>query len=92
MNMRFDTRKTRSVCKAGSETTIAREMEKYKLDLVRVQDVRWDGDGSEPAGDSTFSYGNWNGNLELEQDSLYIGESYQQLRGRSLLVIGYRIQ
>jgi hypothetical protein len=40
MDMRFGTRKTRSVYKVGSETTIAKEMENYKLDLVRIQEVR----------------------------------------------------
>jgi hypothetical protein len=92
MDMKFDTWNTRSLCKAGSVTTIARETEKYELDLVSIKDVRWDGGGSEPAGDSTFLYGNWNENHELEQDSLFAGESYQQLRGWSFLVIGYRIQ
>jgi hypothetical protein len=79
--MKFGTWTTRSLCKAGSVTKIEREMEKYKLDLVRVKNVRWDGGGSEPAGDSTFLYGNWNEIHELEQDSLCVGESYHQLRG-----------
>lgn len=58
MDMKFGTWNARGLCKAGSVTTIAREMEKYKLDSVRLKDVRWDGGGSEPEGDSTFLYGN----------------------------------
>jgi hypothetical protein len=29
---------------------VAKEISKYKLDLVRVQEVRWDRGGTEPAG------------------------------------------
>jgi hypothetical protein len=32
---------------------------------VGVQEVRWDGGGTEPAGEYTFFYGKWNGNYEL---------------------------
>jgi exonuclease III len=32
----------RSLHRAGSLTTAARELAKYKLDLVGVQEVRWD--------------------------------------------------
>jgi hypothetical protein len=30
----------------------------YELDLVGVQNVRWEGGGTEPAGEYTFLYGN----------------------------------
>jgi hypothetical protein len=60
--------------------TVASEISKYKLDLVGVQDDRWDGGGTEPAGEYTFFYGKWNENHELGTGFLYIGESYQQLR------------
>jgi hypothetical protein len=33
---------------------------KSKLDLLGVQEVRWDGGGTEPAGNYTFFYGNEN--------------------------------
>jgi hypothetical protein len=36
---------------------VAEEISKYKLDLVGVQEVRWDGDGTESAGEYTFSMG-----------------------------------
>jgi hypothetical protein len=37
--------------------TVARELGKYKLDLVGVKEVRWDKGGTEPAKDYTFFYG-----------------------------------
>jgi hypothetical protein len=33
------------------------ELEKYKLDLVGVQEVRWEGEGYQTAGNYTFFYG-----------------------------------
>jgi hypothetical protein len=38
---------------------------RYKLDLVGVQEVRWEGGGTEPPGEYTFFYGKGNGNHEL---------------------------
>jgi hypothetical protein len=34
--------------------TVAKEISEYKLDLVGVQEVTWDGGGTEPAGEYTF--------------------------------------
>jgi hypothetical protein len=45
--------------------TVAGEISKYKLELVGVQEVRWDGDGTEPAGKYTFFYGKGDENHEL---------------------------
>jgi hypothetical protein len=45
--------------------TGAKEISKYMLDLVGIQDVRWDRDGTEPAGECTFFYGKGNENHEL---------------------------
>jgi hypothetical protein len=36
---------------------VGEEISKYKLDLVGVQEVRWDGGGTERAGEYTFFYG-----------------------------------
>jgi hypothetical protein len=41
------------------------DIAKYKLDLVEVQEVRWDRGGTEPAGKYTFFYGKWNENHEF---------------------------
>jgi hypothetical protein len=38
---------------------------KYRLDLVGVQDVRWEGGGTEPAGEYTFFFGKGNEIHEL---------------------------
>jgi exonuclease III len=54
--MRFATWNVRRVYRAGSLRAVAEEISKYKFDLVGVQEVRWDGDGTEPAGEYIFSY------------------------------------
>jgi hypothetical protein len=41
------------------------EISKYKLDLVGVEEVRWDRGGTEPDGEYTFFYGKENENHEL---------------------------
>jgi hypothetical protein len=45
--------------------TVSRELARYKLDLVGVQEVRWEGGGIEPAGECTFFYGKGNETYEL---------------------------
>jgi exonuclease III len=57
--MRFGTStwNVRSLDRSGSLKTVARELGKYKLDLVGVQEVRWDSGGTERAEDYTFFYG-----------------------------------
>jgi hypothetical protein len=88
MDITFDTWNIRGLYRAGSLMTVAKEISKYKLDLVGVQEVRWDKVGTEPAGEYTFFYGKGNANHELGVCFLYVRESYQALRGQSLLVIG----
>ena len=43
--MRFSTRNVRSLYRAGTLTAAARELARYKLDLMGVQEVRWDREG-----------------------------------------------
>jgi hypothetical protein len=40
MDMRFSTWNVRSLYRSGSLKTVAKELRKYKLDLVGVQEVR----------------------------------------------------
>ena len=52
--MRFGTWNVRSLYRADSLTAAARELARYKLDLVGVQEVRWDNGGTVRAGGYTF--------------------------------------
>jgi hypothetical protein len=54
MDRRSGTWNVRILHKIGSLTTVVRELEGYKLDLVAVQDVRWKKGGTERAQDYTF--------------------------------------
>jgi exonuclease III len=57
-DMRFGTWNVRS--RAGSLKTVVRELGKYKIDLVGIQEVRWQKEDNERAEDFTFFYGKWN--------------------------------
>jgi hypothetical protein len=54
--IRFGTCNVRSLYRICSLKTVARELGKYKLDLVGVQEVRWENGGTERAEDYTFFY------------------------------------
>ena len=56
----------RSLYRAGSLTAMTRELARYKLDLVGVQEVRWVKGGTVRAGDYNFFYGKGNENHQLE--------------------------
>jgi exonuclease III len=65
MDMRFGTWNVRSLYRVGSLMTVSRELSRYRLDLVGVQEVRLEGSGTVPAGEYTFFYGKGNENHEL---------------------------
>jgi len=44
--MTFGAWKVSSLYRSGSLTRVARELERYKIDLVGVQEVRWDKEGT----------------------------------------------
>jgi hypothetical protein len=69
--------------RVGSLMTASRELFRCRLDLMGVQEVS----GTQPAGEYTFYHGKGKENHEAT-GFLYIRESYQQLTGLSLLVIG----
>jgi len=49
--MKFGTWNVRSLCRRGSLTAVARVIARYKLDLMDVEEVRWDKGGMVRAGD-----------------------------------------
>jgi exonuclease III len=57
--MRFGTLNVTSLYRAGSLMAAARELARYKLDLVGMQEVKWDKGGTLRAGDYNFLY--WKG-------------------------------
>jgi hypothetical protein len=65
MDMKFGTLNVSSLYKSGALKTVARELGKYKLGLVGVQEVRCDKGGTERADDYTFFYGAGNEDHQL---------------------------
>jgi hypothetical protein len=63
--MRFGTWNIRSFWRVGAIKSVVGEIEKYKLDLVGVQEVRWEGEGYQIADYCIFFYGKGNVNQEL---------------------------
>jgi hypothetical protein len=55
--MRFGTWNFRSLNRASSHMAAARELAKYKLELVDVQEFSWDKEVSVRGGDYNFFYG-----------------------------------
>jgi exonuclease III len=60
--MRFGAWNIRSLYRVGAIKSVVGELEKYKLDLVGVQEVRWEGEGYKTVDNYTFSYGKGNVN------------------------------
>jgi len=54
MDMKFVTWDVRSLYRESSLETVVRGLAKCRLDLVVVQEVRWDTSGNEPGGDYTY--------------------------------------
>jgi len=56
----------RRLCNAGLFTAAGREVARYKLDSVAVQEVRWDREGTVKPGDYNFFYRKGNENHQFE--------------------------
>jgi exonuclease III len=92
MDMRFGTWNVRSLYRIGSLKTVARELGMCKLlDLVGVQEVRWEKGGTERAEDYTFFYGQGYGDHQLGTGFFVQRKSYQRLEECSFWVTGCRI-
>ena len=63
--MKLGTWNVRRLYRAGSLKAAARELGRYKLHIVGVQEVRWDKGGTVREGDYFF-YGKRNDNHQLE--------------------------
>jgi hypothetical protein len=81
VDIKFEMWSVRSLYRAG---VLSRD----KLDLVGVQEVRWEGSGTTPAEEYTFCVERGMRTMNWVQGFLYIRESYQQLRVLSLLMMG----
>jgi exonuclease III len=63
VDVRFGTWNVSSHYRVHSVKAVARQLARYNLDLVAVQEVRWAEGGSQPADDQTFFSGSGNANL-----------------------------
>jgi len=65
--MKLGTWNVRSFYRAGSLKAAARELARYKLDVVGVQEVSWDKEGIVRAGDYNFFRGKETSIIKLEK-------------------------
>jgi hypothetical protein len=57
MDMRFGTWNVKGLYRAGTPMTVSRELSRYGLDLMGVQEIKWEGSGTAPAREYTFFCG-----------------------------------
>jgi exonuclease III len=73
--MRFGTWNVRSLYRSGSLMTVAGELARYKLDLVGVQEVRWDKGCTVRTRDYTFFCGKGNESHKMGTGFFCISEN-----------------
>jgi hypothetical protein len=64
--MRFGKLNATSLNRSGSVTSVTTELERYKLDLVDMQEARWD---TVRAGDYNIFYGKEKKSIKWEQNN-----------------------
>ena len=65
MDMRFGTWNVRNLYRAGALGLVTNELDRCRMDLVGVQEVRWEGSGTLESGNYTLFYGEGNANHQL---------------------------
>jgi exonuclease III len=63
--MRFGIWNVRSLYRVSAIKSVVGELKKYKLDLVGVQEVRWEGEGYKTVDNYAFLYGKENVNHQI---------------------------
>ena len=89
--MRFGTWNVRSLYRAGSPTAAARELARYKLDIVGMQEVTWDKRGMVRAGNYHFIYEKTNENHQLGTGFFVHHRIVSAVKRVQLLAIGCHI-
>ena len=79
-DMTFATGNVRSLYRPGLFATVARELARYKSDLLVVQVVKWDKKGTVRVRDNNFFYGKGNENHKLGKGLFVHHRTVSQLR------------
>ena len=65
MDMRFGTWNVRSLYRAGALGLVNSELDRCRMDLIGVQEVRWEGSGTLESGNYTLLHGEGKANHQL---------------------------